>query len=155
MAGFAASRSAIRAGLLHSFLELSFVWVEMTTHTRELTPVVRDCLWFEAIALFVAIGTWDRHVPASQNEFRGFVARQRECGRLVPLQVVAALTTIEVWGSCKLSRMFVSMAVGTALKLDLEERVLALGNVASRTLHGCVSALQRIVRCGVVFYGER
>jgi hypothetical protein len=154
MAGFAASRSAIRAGLLHSFLELPFVRIEMATRTRQLVPAVHNCLRFETIALFVAIAAGNCHVPACQNEFRRFVLRQGKCRRFVSLQVVTALTTIEVRGNGKLSRMFVGMAIGTALKLDLEERVFAPGSVASRTLHLGVPALEWIGRCGVILYGK-
>jgi hypothetical protein len=126
----------------------------MATRTRQLIPVIRNRLRFEGIALFVAIAAGNCHVPACQNEFRRFVLRQSECRRFVSLQVVAALTAIEVRGSGKLSRMFVGMAVGTALKLDFEERVFAFRNVASRTLHLGVSALEWIGRSGVILYGE-
>lgn len=154
MAGFAASRSTICAGLLHSFFELPFVRIEMATRTRQLVPVICDCLRFKAIALFVAIAAGNCHVPACQNEFRRFVLRQGECRRFVSLQVVTALTTIEVWGRGKLSRVFVGMAVGTVLKFDFEERVFALGNMASGTLHVCVSALEGIRSGGVILYGK-
>lgn len=154
MAGFAASRSTIRASLLHSFFELAFVRIEMATCTRQLVPVVHDCLRFKAIALFVAIAAGDCRVPASQNEFRRLVLRKGKCRRFVSLQVVAALTSIQVRGSGKLSRMFVGMAIGTALKLDFEESVFAFRNVASRTLHLGVSALKWIGRGDVILYGE-
>ena len=126
----------------------------MATRTRQLVPVVCDCLRFEVVALFVAIATRNCHVPAGQCEFCRFVPRQAKCRRLVCLQGVAALTTVKVWGRRKLSCMFVGVAVGTALKLDLEKRVFAFGDVASGTLHSGVSALQGIGRGSVVLYGK-
>jgi len=80
-----------------------------------------------------------------------------QCERrwFVSLQVVATLTTIEVWGRLKLSRMLVGVAVGAALELDLEQCVFALGDVAPRALDHGVAPFQGIGRCGVVFHGER
>jgi hypothetical protein len=80
-----------------------------------------------------------------------------QCERrwFVSLQVVATLTTIEVWGRLKLSRMLVGVAVGTALELDLEQCVFALGDVAPRALDHGVAPFQGIGGCGVVFHGER
>ena len=93
-------------------------------------------------------------MAAGQNELGLFVLCQRECRRFVPLQIVAAITTIEIRSGGKLSRMLVGVAVRTALELDLEQRIFPVGSVASRAEHCGMSALQGIGCGGVVLYRE-
>jgi hypothetical protein len=155
MAGFAADSGAIRAGLLHSLFELPSVRIGMATRTKEFIPVVRNRLGLKAIAWFVTIAAGDCHVAPGQNELGLFVPSQRERGWFVSLQVVASLTTVEVGGGGKLSRMLVGVAVSTALELDLEQRVFTLGDVAARALHHGVTQFEGISRCGMVLHRER
>ena len=146
MAGFAASSGTICAGSLHAIFELFLVRVGVTTGTGQFIPVICNRLWFEAVALFVAVAARDCHVAARKDESRLFVARQRESGRSITLQIVTAITGIEVGRVGELSRMFVTMAVGATLELDFEQGVFSLGNVAARALHHGVSTLQGIRR---------
>jgi hypothetical protein len=46
-----------------------------------------------------------------------------------PCRLLAAITAVEIWGGGKLPGVFVSMAVGAALELDLEQGVFALRDV--------------------------
>jgi hypothetical protein len=154
MAGFTANRSAVQASLLHLILELSSVRIHVASCTRELIPVVCNRFRLKSIAFFVAISAWNRHVAASQDELGRFVSYQRKRGRFIPLQVMAALTAVEVWRRSKLSRMLVGMAVGATLELDLELCVFAFRDVASGALHHGVSALQRIGGGSVILYSE-
>ena len=93
-------------------------------------------------------------MASGQNEFGLLVLREGKSGRLVPLQVVAAIATVEVRSGGKLSGMAIGMAVSAALELDLENSVFAFGGVAARALHHGMPALQRIGRGGVVLYRE-
>ena len=83
-------------------------------------------------------------MAAGQNELGLFVLCQRECRRFVPLQIVAAITTVEIRSGGELSCMLVGVAVRTALELDLEQRIFPVGSVASRAEHCGMSALQGI-----------
>ena len=119
MAGFAARSLTVRAALLHTILELSLVRIDVATGAGEFIPVIRNCLWFEALALLVTIAARDCHVAAGKDESGLLVTRQGKCRRSIPLQIVATLTAVEVWRSGKLPRMFITMAIGAALKFDL------------------------------------
>lgn len=154
MAGFAAHSLAIRANLLHSNLELSLVRIGMAVGAGQFIPVIRDRLWFEATALLVAIGARDCHVAAGKDESGFLVARQRKGGWPIALQIVTALTGVEVRCSSKLSGVFIIMAVSAALELYLKQSFFALGNMTARALHRAVSTLKGIRRSGVVLYGE-
>lgn len=59
-------------------------------------------------------------MAARQHEAGLLVLCQAEGRRLVGLEIVAAVTCVEVGCCGKLSGMLVSMAVGTALELDCE-----------------------------------
>lgn len=63
---------------------------------------------------------------------------------------MAALTGIEVRCCRELPGVLIAMAVGTVLELDLEQRFLALGDVALRALQLGVPCFQGIRRGGVV-----
>lgn len=155
MAGFAASRCSIGAGSLHTVFELSLVRIGMAAGTGQFIPMICNRLWFEAVALLVAIAARDCHVAARKGESGFLMTRQRKGGWPIRLQIVAALTGVEVRCSGKLSRMFVTVAVSAALELDFELRILAPGNVAAGALHDGVSTLQGIRRSAMVFYCER
>jgi len=76
MAGFATGHDAIRAALPHSFVELSFVRIQMATCTSQFIPVVHSCLWPEAVTLLMAIAADYCHMATSQYELGVFVSRQ-------------------------------------------------------------------------------
>ena len=78
MAGLATNCRAIRADLLHSFLELSLVRIQMATRAREFIPVIRNGLRREGIAVLVTIAARDSHVATSQHEPGLFVPHQRK-----------------------------------------------------------------------------
>ena len=82
------------------------------------------------------------------------MAHQREGGWFVCFEVVAAVASVEVGRCGKLPGVAVRVAIGAALKLDPEQRVLALGNVALRAFHPGVSALQRICTRSVFLHRE-
>lgn len=82
------------------------------------------------------------------------MAHQREGGWFVCFEVVAAVASVEEGRCGKLPGVAVRVAIGAALKLDPEQRVLALGNVALRAFHPRVSALQRICTRSVFLHRE-
>ena len=59
---------------------------------------------------------------------------QRKGGRLVTFEIVATVACVEVGRRCKLPCVLVGVALGAAVKLDFEQRVLALGYVTLSTL---------------------
>lgn len=95
----------------------------------------------------MAVTTRHSNVAVCQDEARLLVSHQRERGRLITLKIVTALAAVEVWGRCKLSGVPVGMAVRTALKLDLEQRVFSFWDMTLRTLEFRVSTFKGISRC--------
>lgn len=154
MAGLAAGRHAIGPGLQHTILELPLMRIGVATGAGEFAPVIFRSFGLKSIARLVAISARHRQVSVAQREPGLLVTRQRESGGSIALQVVTPVTAVEIWRGGELPRMLVGMAVGAALELDLEPRVLAFGDVTPRTWHHGVSTLQRIRRCGVVLRRE-
>lgn len=114
----------------------------MATGAIQALPVVDHCrLGPKICRLLVAVETRNRDVPSSQYEVRLFVFGERKCGWRVSLKIVAAVASVEVRRGGELPGVTVAVAIGTALKLDLEQCVLALGNMALVTAHACMSAL--------------
>src|SRR5215470_13533459 len=86
-------------------------------------------------------------MSAGQFELRVLVLSQRECGGPVSLQIVALIAAIFVWRACELAVVLVLVAVRTALEIDnLEDRSLALGNVAATALNLGVAIDERVFR---------
>jgi hypothetical protein len=83
------------------------------------------------------------------------VPGQSKGRRPVSFKVVTAVASIEVGRCRKLSGVPVAVAVGAALELDLEQRVLAFRNMALRTLETRMLALQGIRGGGMVLHGEQ
>jgi len=82
---------------------------------------------------------------------RFFVPGQRKRRRLVSLQRVAALAGVEVRRPSELSIVLVLVAIGAVRKLDLEERVLAFGNMTLGTFDREVFPFERISGSGMIF----
>src|ERR1700676_2458583 len=93
-------------------------------------------------------------MSSSENEVRLFVAQQREGRRLVAFKTVAAVASVEVRRSGELPGVTVSVTVRATLKFDLEQCVLAFGNMALGALHPGMSALQRIRADCMFLHGE-
>jgi hypothetical protein len=79
-----------------------------------------------------------------QKELCILMPGESEGGRLVSLQIVAALAAIEVRCRGKLPGMLVAVAIGAALEFYLEQRVFALRDMALRTLQPGMLAFKRI-----------
>ena len=94
-------------------------------------------------------------MAARQHEAGLLVLRQAESGRLVGLEIVAAVTSVEVGCRGKLPRMLIGVTVRTALELDFEQGVLAFRNVALCALQARMRALQRVSAGGVLLHRER
>lgn len=77
----------------------------------------------------MTVATRHGGVLASQLEARGLVLRQRECGRLIPLESVTAIASIEIGRRHKLSGMLIAVTIGAVLELDLEQCVLPFRDV--------------------------
>ena len=100
----------------------------------------------------MAVGARDGNVSTGEHEVGFLVLGQAEGGRSVRFKIVAAIAGIEIRRRRKLARMLIGVTVGTALELDLEERVLPLGHVTLRALQARVTALQRISTRCVLFH---
>lgn len=86
---------------------------------------------------------------------RVLVPGQRKRRGLVSLQRVAALAVVEVWSRRELPLMLIFVAIGAALKLNLEERVFAFGNMTLGALDAEMLPFQRIGRGGMKFRRKR
>lgn len=149
MAGFASGSGSIRSHLLHAFFELPFMGIIVATGAGQILPVI-DHRWFglKLRRFLVALSARSRHVTTRQSKLRLPVFGQCERGRLVPLQIVAAVARIEVRRRSELSGVPVAVTVGASLKLHLEQRVFSFRNMALRALQTSMTALQRIAaRC--------
>lgn len=78
------------------------------------------------------------------------MARQRERGRTIGLNRMAALARIEIRRSSELTGVLVFVTVGAVLKLHFEHSVGSARNVAFFASDFRMRALQRICRCGVI-----
>ncbi len=92
--------------LPHALLELPLVRIGVATGAAQLSPVIdHRRLRLELRRLFVAVGTRNRYVSSGENEVRFLMFSQCKSGRLVSLQVVAAVTGVEVGRRGKLRRV--------------------------------------------------
>lgn len=155
MTGFASRHGTIGPRLLHAISKLTFMRIAVATGAVEVAPVIHRRFRLELCRFFVAVGAGYRDVAAGQNEAGLLVLRQAEGGRLVGLQIVAAVTCVEVGCCGKLPRMLIGVAVHTALELDFEKGVLAFGNVALCALQPRMRALQWVSAGGVLLHRER
>jgi len=156
MAGLATQRTSVSTDLLHTLVELSLVYIVMTTGAGEVLPVI-DHVWLRLKLgrLLVAVGARYGDMSAGQYKVRLLVLRKGEGRRLVSLQVVAAIARVEIGRRCKLSRMPVFMAVRAQIKLYPVQRVFALGHMALSALKSSVPALKRILGRGVLLNSEK
>ena len=155
MAGFATDRSPVCPRLPHAVIELPFVRVFVASRACQVAPVVKNSgLGLEVRVLLVAIAASDRDMTSREHKARFLVPGQREGGRFVSLQIMAARAVIEVWRLCELFGMLIAVAISTVLELHLEQSVLALGDVALRALQFGVASLQGIGRSGVVLHSK-
>lgn len=153
MARLASRCRPVGAYCLHSLLELPLMRILMATGAGQVLPVVNDRRFGREVRGFlVAIATWNGDVPVGEQEARFLVTRQRKRGWLVTLQIVAAVTSIEIWRGGKLTGMPIAVAIGAALEFDFEYRFLSPRNVALCALQPGMSALQRICTQGVLFH---
>jgi len=155
VAGFTAHGRSIRLCLPHPLVELSFVRIGVATGARQTLPVVgHGGFGLELRGFLVAVAAGHRDVSAGKNEMGFLMACERERGRFVPLKVVTAIAGVEVGRRGKLIGVPVGVAIGAALELDLEQRVLSLRNVALRALQPGVPAFQRVRGSGMILYRE-
>ena len=103
---------------------------------------------------FVAIGAWHGHMPARQHKAAFFMFSQGECGRLISLKIVATIASIEIGCCGELRGVLVRVAIGAAVELHFEKRVLGFWNMTLRALQTSMSTLQRIRARGVLLYRE-
>lgn len=94
-------------------------------------------------------------MPTGQLEMRLLVLGQAERGRLISLQIVAAIARVEVGRRRKLPRVLVGVAVHALLKLDLVQGVLPFRDVTLHAFQARMPALQRICAGGVLLDGKR
>jgi len=92
----------------------------VATGAVQVAPVVYRGLRLELCRFLVAVGAGHRDMAARQHEASLLVLRQAEGGRLVGLEIVAAVTSVEVGCRGKLPRMFIGVTVRAALELDFE-----------------------------------
>jgi len=93
-------------------------------------------------------------VLASQLEAGRPMLGKRKCGRLISLEIVAAIAGIEIRRRGKLAGMQIAVTVGAALELDLEQGVLPFRDMTLGTMHRRVFSLQRVSRGGVFLARE-
>lgn len=155
VARLASCNDLVRSNLLQAFLELPLMRIRVATRATQALPVVDNRrLGPELRRFFVAVGAGHGKVSAGKNELRFFVARKGKSGGLVAFQTVAAVTSVEVRRCGKLSGVTVAVAIRATIELHLEQRVLALGNMALGALHVRVPPFQGISTRSVFGHGE-
>jgi len=144
VAGFTVGGGAVDSNLGHSFLELPFVGIGMTQRAGTLAPVIphnRCGLRLVVRRRLMAIVARNGDVASRQQEARFPVAHQRERRRPPTQKRVTRFAAAQMRSRGELSLMLVGVAIQAAPELDLVHRVFAFGDVALRTLNGCVLAL--------------
>jgi len=115
--------------------------IGVTTGAVQIVPVIDHRLRLEFCRLFVAVGTRHGHVPTREHEVRFFVLGEGKGGGLVRFQIMAAVAGVEVRRRRELIRVPIIVAIGTALKLHLEQRVFSFWEMALRAFQSRVRAL--------------
>ena len=127
----------------------------MATGAVQVFPVVdHGRLRLELVRFLVAIGARNCDVPTCEHEVRLSVSSQAERGRLVALEIMAAIAGVKVGSGYELSRMPVGMTVGAAIKPDLEQSIFSPWDMALRAFQSCMTALQRIGAGGMLLHSE-
>jgi hypothetical protein len=118
---FASGSGTVRSDLLHAIVKLSLVWIRVTTRAVQILPVIDHCgFGLELNCLFVAFGARYGNVPARQHKMSLLVLCKAERGRLVSIQSVAALASVEVRRRSELPCMLVRVAVCATFKPELK-----------------------------------
>jgi hypothetical protein len=102
----------------------------------------------------VALGASYGDMAAGQHKPGLLVLGEGKGRRLVSLEIVALVTSIEIGSRHKLTGVTVGMAIGAEAELDLIQRVFALGNMALLAFQAGVTALQGVIGRSVLFHGE-
>src|SRR5579863_2900931 len=145
MTSLAPSRRAVGSDELHSLRELSFVGVVVATGAAQVVPVIfRNRLRLKLRGFLVAIGTRYRDVASGQYKLSFLVLGQCKCGGFVSLKIVTTVARVEIRSRRELCGMAVAVAIGTAFKFDLEQRVLPFRYVTLLALQAGMASLQRI-----------
>ena len=155
VASFAPRHRTVGPRQLHALFELSLVRIVVATGAVQSLPVVNHCrLRLELRRFLVTVGAGNRNVPAREHEVRLLVLGQAERGRLVSLEIVAAVAGVEVGRRDKLPGMPVGVTVDATLELDLEKRVFPFRDMTLRTFNRRMLPLQRIRTGGVLLHGK-
>ena len=146
VAGFASHRLAVHHSL-HARSKLPAVRIGVTSRAGHILEVVLHCgfdLGRGRRRWLVTFLAGHGQMRSRQHESRLFVSRQAEGGRLVAIECVALLATVQIRGGGELRLVLVCVAVKAATELDLVERFFATGNVTLPTLQSGMLALQGI-----------
>ena len=153
VAGFAAQRGSIGALPGHAVLELALVDIVVAGGASAVLEVERqDLVRSSAKARFVALGARDGHVRSRQHEMRALMLGDRKRRSMKILYGVAFLTVILIGSGGKLLVMRVLMAIQARLKFHFVESILAGRRVAFLAGNGRVFSVERVFRCGVLFF---
>lgn len=155
VAGFAAFRASIRAGLRHLLLELVSVRIGMAPQARTIRESVRHNLRrMFALSCRMAFRARDGEVSAGEGEAALLMLRDREGRGLEPVDRVASLALPVVGRGRKLAAVDILVTVEAFGKRDFVSRFRAGRNVAFCAFHCGMASLQRIGRRGVSFHVE-
>jgi hypothetical protein len=144
VARLAACNGFVCPDLPHTVIELPFVRVRMAAHAIQVPPVIdssRVDIDRDLCGLLVTVAARHRNVASRKKKARFPVAQKCEGRRFVSFKIVAAVTSIEVRCSGKLPGVTIAMTVRAPFKFNLEERSLALRDVALSAFQPGVPAL--------------
>lgn len=150
MAGLAAQRATVCAGLPHPFQELPAMRVIMAGGARAVFKPEGYGLSRPASVGLVTIHAGHRDVPAREREAGRLVLREGKRGGLEALHSVAGLAPVQVRHPRKLTVVRVRVAVGAARKVDLVSCGAPGGKMAFCAGHFGMFALERILRSGML-----
>jgi hypothetical protein len=155
VAGLTTERASVGAFPGHLVGEFALVWVPVAAGAASILKVEgQNPVRAAAHSRFVAIGAGYSGVCSHERKARATMLRDGIRGAMPILDAVAAFATVVVRSRGELVVVQILVTVRADRELHLVKRIRARRNVALRTLHSSVLALQRILS-RIVFLGGK
>lgn len=155
VARFAAERRSIRFFRRHAIFKFALVGIGVARGACAVLKMKwQNFVCSSAQACLVAFRAGCSNVRTGQHEMSLLVLGDSKGRAVKILYRVAILTTVQVGSGGELFVVFILMAIRARRKLHIVLGIFSGWGVTFVTSYGCMFAVERILRCRVLFHSE-